>query len=70
MGQDRVDISLARIERALARIEAAAGRSAAAAPADDGGVAEELRQAHLALRRKVEGAIAEIDGLLAAGEQG
>ena len=69
MGPDRVDISLARIERALARIEAAAGR--AATPPEDGGAAEELRQAHLALRRKVEGAIAEIDGLLATGrEQG
>ena len=68
MGQDRVDISLARIERALTRIEAAAGRAPAAAPVDDG-VNEELRRAHQALRGKVESAIAELDGLL-AGDRG
>jgi DNA polymerase III delta subunit len=55
MGQDRAAASIERIERALVRIEAAAGR----ASRDDG-----LRQAHAALRGKVEGAIAQIDRLL------
>jgi hypothetical protein len=73
MGQERAGIAIARIERALARIEAAAARPAAASPAanaaDDRQVTE-LRRAHLALRARVEGAIAQIDGLLATGEQG
>lgn len=72
MGQDRVDISIARIERALSRIEAAAGRAPTSAPTPapvDDGANEELRRAHQALRGKVESAIAELDGLL-AGEQG
>ena len=60
MGQDRTEASIARIERALARIEAAAGRAAAA----DGQEYDGLRRAHLALRGKVEGAIARIDTLL------
>jgi hypothetical protein len=69
MGQDRVVIAIARIERALARIEAAAGRPSPASMDGDSG-ASELRAAHLALRGRVEGAIAQIDGLLASGEQG
>jgi hypothetical protein len=68
MGQDRAAIAIARIERALARIEGAAARGPAATGDDH--LVSELRQAHQALRGKVEGAIAEIDGLLAAGEQG
>ena len=66
MGQDRVEISIARIERALARIEAAAGRRESAGAAH----AAELREAHQALRGRVQGAIAELDGLLASGESG
>ena len=70
MGQDRVDISIARIERALSRIEAAAERRPADRSAADAAASEELRKAHQALRGKVESAIAELDGLLASGEQG
>jgi hypothetical protein len=73
MGQDGTGIAIARIERALARIEAAASRPAPAPsyqPAPDDGAAEELRRAHQALRSRVRGAISEIDGLLAEGEQG
>jgi hypothetical protein len=71
MGQDRAGIAIARIERALARIEAAAARPAAtsASAADDTEISE-LHRAHSALRARVEGAIAQIDGLLATGEQG
>jgi len=69
MGQDRVDISIARIERALSRIEAAAARVPAPTPSDDA-ANDELRRAHQALRGKVESAIAELDGLLAGGERG
>ena len=54
--------ALGRIERAIARIEAAGsggGHSGA-----DGAEVEALRQAHEALRGKVQGAIAQIDRLL------
>lgn len=57
--------ALARIERALDRVEAAAVRRGG-----DGGGSEELarvREAHLALRGKVEGAIGRIDRLLDGG---
>jgi hypothetical protein len=71
MGLDRAGQAIARIERALARVEAAAARrTAAPAPAADDGEVMELRRAHMALRSRVEGAIAQIDGLLATGEQG
>ena len=69
-------MAIARIERALARLEAAAARPPAPAPAaapsptvDDQEVSE-LRRAHSALRARVEGAISQIDGLLATGERG
>jgi hypothetical protein len=68
MGHDRVGISIQRIERALARIETVADR-AMAAPVADSGVADELRRAHQALRFKVEGALAEIDDLLASQQE-
>lgn len=68
MGEKRTDQALARIDRALARIEAAASRPAPAAtpPAEDGA----LREAHLALRGKVETAIRQIDQLLISAERG
>jgi hypothetical protein len=56
--------AIERIEQALARIEAAAGRSPERIEPD--GELIELRQTHQALRGKVEGAIAQIDRLLAA----
>ena len=64
MADERAMFALGRIERALARIEAAAGRAPAAA---NDGELQELRQAHQALRGRVEGAIAQIDHMLAAG---
>ena len=71
MGQETAGIAIARIERALARIEAAAARPAPApSQAPDDQEVSELRRAHQALRARVEGAIAQIDGLLATGEQG
>jgi hypothetical protein len=64
MLDERAILAISRIERALARIEGAAGRTQAA-PADDGEL-EQLRQAHQALRGRVEGAIGHIDQLLAS----
>jgi hypothetical protein len=68
MGDKRTDQALARIDRALARIEAVASRPAPAAapPADE----SKLREAHLALRSKVETAIRQIDQLLISAERG
>jgi hypothetical protein len=63
MPDERALLAISRIERALARIEGAAGRTHAV-PADDGEL-EQLRQAHQALRGRVEGAISHIDQLLA-----
>lgn len=63
MPDERAILALSRIERALARIEAAAGR-APPAPAGNGEL-EQLREAHQALRGRVEGAISHIDQLLA-----
>lgn len=62
MADDRSLAAVARIERALARIEAAAAK-----PAQDDSELERLREVHDALRSNVEGAISQIDRLLAAG---
>lgn len=67
MAYDKAMQAIGRIERALARIEAAATTDRAP-PRDDRELLS-LRQAHQALRGKVEGAIAQIDQLLAAGER-
>jgi hypothetical protein len=67
MGADRALQAIGRIERALARIESAATRPPPA-PAGEGDA--RLAAAHAQLRGKVEAAIAEIDALLAAAEQG
>jgi hypothetical protein len=54
--------AITRIERALARIEEAAGRIPP--PRDDSELIR-LREVHQNLRGKVEGAISQIDRLLA-----
>lgn len=69
MGADRALQAIARIERAVARLEASATRPRAA-PQGGTGTDARLAAAHAQLRGKVEGAIAQIDALLAAGETG
>ena len=66
MADDSATNAIGRIERALARIEVAAGRKPE--PRDESEL-RQLRETHQALRGKVEGAIAQIDRLLAAGEK-
>ena len=68
MGDTRALDAIARIERALARIETAARTSSAHSTdmADNGELAA-LRDAHQALRTRVEGAIGQIDRLLEDG---
>jgi hypothetical protein len=65
MGHERVTAALARMERVLARLEGIEPPAAAAPPTNDGEV-EALRQAYRTLRGKVEAAVGELDGLLAA----
>jgi len=60
--------AIARLERALARIEAAASKSPEPAPRDEKQLLQ-LREVHQALRGKVEGAISQIDRLLAEAER-
>jgi hypothetical protein len=62
MGDARAQDAIARIERALARIEAASRKSAGSS--SDPAELTELREAHQALRARVEGAIGQIDRLL------
>ena len=65
MGDARAQDAIARIERALARIEASART-----PAPDSTETAELaalRDAHQALRARVEGAIGQIDRLIEDG---
>jgi len=63
MSDERARKAIERIERALSRIEAAGGN----APKADTRELDALRDAHKALRGKVEGAIGQIDLLLADG---
>lgn len=65
MADERALAAIRRIEQALARIEAASTRPRPAGAADSGDL-EQLRDAHQALRAKVEGAIGQIDQLLGA----
>ena len=67
MADARALEALRRIEQALARIEAAASqpRPAAAPPPEE---FDRLREAHDSLRRRVAGAIGQIDHLLETGE--
>ena len=67
MGQERASAAVERIERALSRIEAAA-TNPAPPPDDSDADPAALREAHLALRGKVESAIAQIDRLLERGQ--
>ncbi|HEX8364466.1 MAG TPA: hypothetical protein VF603_04180 [Allosphingosinicella sp.] len=66
MSEERALAAIARIEQALARIEAAAERQPAVPRAEP--ELRQLRQVHEALRGRVEGAIAQIDRLLATAE--
>jgi RNA polymerase-binding transcription factor DksA len=66
MADDSATNALGRIEQALSRIEAASARKPE--PRDDSEL-RQLRELHQALRGKVEGAISQIDRLLAAGEK-
>ncbi len=68
MSDDRALQAIGRIERALARIEAAAAKVPEPAPRDDSDL-RQLREVHQALRGKVEGAISQIDRLLADAER-
>jgi hypothetical protein len=63
MGDEKALAAVGRIERALARIEAAAARAPDPSAPD-----EALRDAHEALRGKVETAIRQIDQLLMSAE--
>ena len=67
MADDRALRAIERIERALARIEAAASKPPE--PPKDGEELRRLRDVHQALRGKVEGAILEIDRMLAERER-
>ena len=60
--------AIERIERALIRIEAAS-ENARPAARDDSEL-RQLREVHQELRGKVEGAISQLDRLLAADERG
>jgi hypothetical protein len=66
MSDDRAINAVGRIEQALARIEAAAK---APKPQTDNEELRRLREVHQALRGKVEGAISDIDRMLAARER-
>jgi len=65
MADERALAAIRRIEQALARIEAASSWPRAS-PAADSEDLSQLRDVHLALRAKVEGAIGQIDQLLGA----
>ena len=65
MRDERAHRAIQRVEQALARIEAVANRPA---PPRDDHELRELREVHQALRGKVEGAISQIDRLLATAE--
>ncbi|MDB5699116.1 MAG: hypothetical protein JWN69_1920 [Alphaproteobacteria bacterium] len=66
MTDERALAAVDRVERALARIEAAAEK--VPATRDDSDL-RELREVHQALRGKVEGAISQLDRLLATEER-
>ena len=65
MGDARAQDAIARIERALARIEAASRK--ATSSSSDPAELTALREAHRALRARVQGAIGQIDLLLEGG---
>jgi uncharacterized membrane protein YccC len=65
MSSERAYQAMERIERAITRLEQAASGHRPA-QAEDGEL-QQLREVHQALRGQVEGAIAQIDRLLANG---
>jgi len=65
MPDERAIVAISRIERAFARIEAVAGRGPTPISANDDEL-QALRQRHEALRDRVQGAVSQIDQLLAA----
>jgi hypothetical protein len=67
MNDERSLRAIQRIEAALTRIEAATDHLP---PPRDDSELRELRAVHHALRGKVEGAISQIDRLLATAEHG
>ena len=64
MSSERAEQAMERIERAIGRIEAVIAQRPMAK--GDGDI-ERLRETHRALRGQVEGAIAQIDRILADG---
>jgi hypothetical protein len=68
MSDERALAAIERLDRALARIEAATERQASAASPEP--ELRRLREVHEALRGRVEGAIEQIDRLLAMAEGG
>lgn len=70
MSEDRLILAIGRMERALARVEAAAANPAAPAvetnPADRAAY-RSLQDRHDRLKRRVETAIAALDGIIAKG---
>ena len=69
MADPRAQDALRRIERAVARVESAAQRAAPAAAPEGKAELEQLREAHDALRRRVAGAIGQIDRMIETEEQ-
>jgi len=69
MADTRALDALRRVERALARVETAAARPVPPAAADPPQDQERLRDAHEMLRRRVAGAIGQIDRLIENGER-
>ncbi len=67
MSEERALAAIERIERAIARVETAAGRRPTA-PRDEPELLR-LREVHEALRGRVEGAIEQIDRLLASAPE-
>ena len=68
MTDERALEAIRRIERAFARIEALATRPAPPPAAEAPEDYDRLRQAHDTLRRRVAGAIGQIDRMLETGE--
>jgi len=68
MADERALEALRRVEHALARIEAAASRPSGARDSAPSEEYQQLREAHDSLRRRVAGAIGQIDRLIEAGE--
>ena len=64
MPDERAVLAISRIERALARIETALSKRPEAA--GGGEELEQLRRQHQALRERVQGAVSQIDQLLAS----